>query len=146
VLMPDVNVLVYAHRVDARQHAHALGWLETTVNGAEPFALSSLVAAGFLRVVTNPRIFERPSSPATALAAVDEIVSHPSCRVLAPGPRHWTLVSQLCRSTQARGADVADAQHAAVALEHGCEWVTYDRGFERFTSDGLRWTFLHHDT
>ncbi len=142
MLMPDVNVLVYAHRVDETRHRDAIDWLEATVNGSEPFALSTLVAVGFVRIVTNPRIFTQPSPPSAALAAIDEMVSHPNCRLVSPGPRHWTLVSGLCRATNVTGPRVADAQHAAMALEHGCEWVTYDRDFERFENYGLRWTLL----
>jgi toxin-antitoxin system PIN domain toxin len=137
--MPDVNVLVYAHREDEVAHAAASAWVEATVNGREPFALSVLVIVGFVRIVTNPRIYKEPTPTPLALAAVDAMLTRPNCTLCLPGPRHWQLVSQLCRDTQAAGKIVADAQHAAIAIEHGCEWVSRDRDFARFESGGLRW-------
>jgi predicted nucleic acid-binding protein len=98
MLMPDVNVLVYAHREDADRHKEHARWLRSLAEGNEPFALSELVLHGFIRVVTNSRIFLRPTP---------------------------------------LGGRVADACHAAVAIEHGCEWVTNDTDFARF--QGLRW-------
>jgi hypothetical protein len=137
--MPDVNVLVYAHREDEAAHTAARGWVDATVNGSEPFALSALVIVGFVRIVTNPRIYKEPTPTSLALAAVDAMLVRPNCRLCLPGSRHWQLVSQLCRDTQATGKLVADAQHAAVAIEHGCEWISRDRDFARFEAGGLRW-------
>jgi len=61
MLMPDVNVLIYAHREDEKCHAAYANWLKTLVDGPEPFALSVLVAVGFVRIVTNRRIYEDPT-------------------------------------------------------------------------------------
>lgn len=139
MVMPDVNVLVYAHREDEALHDAARDWVDTMVNGDEPFALSVLVTVGFVRIVTNRRIYDQPTPSAVALAAIDAMLAHPNCRLRLPGPRHWQLVSQLCRGTEAAGKLVADAQHAAVAIEHGCEWVSRDGDFARFEAHGLRW-------
>lgn len=137
--MPDVNLLVYAHREDEAAHEAAGAWLDATVNGPEPFALSALVVVGFVRVVTNRRIYNEPTPMPVALAAVDATLLRPNCHLCLPGPRHWSLVSQLCRVAQATGKLVADAQHAAMAIEHGCEWISRDRDFARFEAAGLRW-------
>ena len=137
--MPDVNVLVYAHREDEAVHEAARAWVDATVNGSEPFALSALVIVGFVRIVTNPRIYKEPTPTPVALAAVDAMLVRPNCHLCLPGTRHWQLVSHLCRATQAAGKLVADAQHAAKAIEHGCEWISRDRDFARFESAGLRW-------
>ena len=139
MLMPDVNVVVYAHRRDEAIHEAYRQWLEELVSGPEPFALSILVAVGFLRIVTNPRIFAAPTPLPVALATVETLRSRPNCRLLLPGPRHWSLVHRLCCEADARGKMVADAQHAALALEHGCELVSRDPDFERFARCGLRW-------
>jgi len=141
-LMPDVNILVYAHREDEVINASYRRWFEELVNRAEPFALSVLVAVGFVRVVTNSKIFDNPTPAAVAWGAVEAIVAHPQCRVVYPKDAHLQLAAQLCRSTNARGKVVADAQHAAIALEHGCEWVSRDGDFARFSAFGLRWTHL----
>jgi toxin-antitoxin system PIN domain toxin len=142
MLMPDVNILVYAHREDERTHAVYRRWLETMVDGIQPFALSVLVAVGFVRVVTNSRIYPKPTPLPLALATVESLSSHPRCRLIAPGAGHLTEVAALCRSTGATGKLVADAQHAAVATAAGCTWVTRDRDFSRFEPHGLRWEHL----
>ncbi len=142
MFMPDVNILVYAHRRDDVVHAVYREWLDRLVAGPQPFALSVLVAVAFVRIVTHPGIFAHPTPLPLALATIDAIAGHSNCRMIAPGPRHWTLVEKLCRAANATGKVVADAQHAAVAIEHGCEWVTRDRDFERFSSHGLSWKHL----
>jgi toxin-antitoxin system PIN domain toxin len=139
MLMPDVNVLVYAHREDEAAHESALAWVAETVNGNAPFALSALVMVGFVRVVTNPRIYREPTPTPLALAAIDSLLARANCRFCLPGARHWQLVSDLCRETHAAGKLVADAHHAAVAIEHGCEWVSRDADFALFARRGLRW-------
>jgi toxin-antitoxin system PIN domain toxin len=142
MLMPDVNVLVYAHRVNDRRHVAYRAWLEQLVNGKEPFALSVLVAIAFVRIVTNAKLFSPPTPPAVALAAMEQLVQHPRCRVIVPREDHWGRVAALCRATGATGKLVADAQHATVAMAAGCTWVTRDADFSRFAAEGLRWQHL----
>lgn len=142
MLSPDVNILLYAHRTDEKMHGPYRAWLEDLVNGPEAFGLSVLVAVAFVRIATNRRVYDPPTSPAMALAAIDALLQHESCRLLTPGPRHWNLVSSLCRTTGAKAKGVADVQHAAVAIEHGCTWVSRDGDFARFAPHGLRWKHL----
>lgn len=138
MILPDVNVLVYAHRRDSTpEHPRYAGWIERMATGPEPFALSVLVLAGFLRIVTNPRIFRPASTLDEALEFARELVARPTARIVAPGPDHWALVEELCRDASASGKLVADAQHAAVAIEHGCTMVSTDSDFSRFPV--LRW-------
>lgn len=142
VLTPDVNILIYAHRAEDPRHVHYKRWLTELVNGQRPFGLSVLVAVAFLRLVTNARIFPAPTPLATALAAIDQLATHPNCRLLAPGPDHWSRVAELCRATGATGNLAADAQHATVAIAEGCTWVTADADFARFAPHGLVWQHL----
>jgi toxin-antitoxin system PIN domain toxin len=137
VVLPDVNVLVCAHREDAPQHALCLQWLEAVVNGNESYALSGLVLSGFLRVVTHPKVFTRPSPLADALEFTEQLRSRPNCIPVAPARRHWEIFRGLCTDAGAKGNLVSDAYLAAMAIEAGCEWVTTDRDFSRFK--GLRW-------
>jgi toxin-antitoxin system PIN domain toxin len=138
MLLPDVNVLLYAHRRDSHpEHPRFAEWVTQLANGPEPFALSVLVLAGVVRIATNARIFRPASSLDEALAFTDQLVSRPTARVLGPGPRHWALLTRLCRGSGATAKLVADAAHAAVALEHGCTLVTTDSDFGRFPE--LRW-------
>lgn len=141
--MPDVNVLVYAHRADTVQHAAAHDWLESVANSDQPFALSALVAVGFVRVVTGKVVFStKPSSMPAALDFVDELMSAAGCRWTAPGPDHWRIFSRLCSAGRATGKHAADAQHAAVAIENGCTLASADQDFTRFSAHGLRWKHL----
>jgi toxin-antitoxin system PIN domain toxin len=117
-------------------------WLDDQVNAGQPFALSVLVAVAFVRLVTNRRIFAEATPLPLALAVVDSLVERSNCWLVGPGPRHWALVAELCRTSRATGGAVFDAQHAAVAMEHGCEWVTRDDDFAAYEGSGLRWRHL----
>lgn len=142
MLMPDVNILVYAHREDEKLHEPYAKWLKALVDGAEPFALSVLVAVGFVRIVTNRRIYQDPTPLPVALAFVEQMTTHPRCRIAVPSQTHLGETMRLCRATAATGKLVADAQHAALAISEGCSWVTRDGDFGRFEPHGLRWQHL----
>jgi hypothetical protein len=137
MILPDVNVLVYAHREDAVDHMRYRQWLEETLKSSQPYGISDHVLAGFLRVVTHPRVFMQPSPIHSALDFVRQIREQPNCRVIAPGFRHWQIFTGLCQSLSVAGNLVPDAWLAALAIEYGCDWITTDRDFERFP--GLRW-------
>jgi toxin-antitoxin system PIN domain toxin len=137
MMLLDVNVLVYAHREDAADHAAHLEWLTAVASSDEAFGLSELVLSGFVRVVTHPRVFSPPSRLDDALRFVAELRDPPNAALVAPGPRHWGIFTELCRASGAKGNLVADAYLAALAIESGSEWITTDRDFGRFP--GLRW-------
>ena len=138
MLLPDVSVLVYAHRRDAiDEHPGYAQWLTNLATGPEPFALSPLALGGLVRISTNPRVFRRPSSLDEVFSFIDELTGRPTARVVSPGREHMAIFRQLCEAADASGKLVADAQHAAVAIEHGCTLVTTDSDFDRFP--GLRW-------
>ncbi len=137
MLLPDVNVLVYAFRRDHARHADYREWLEELINGAEAYGMSDTVLSGFVRIVTHPRIFRHPDTIESALQFADQLRERPQCVMIAPGSRHWGIFSDLCRRAQAKGNWVPDAYLAALAIESGCEWITTDRDYARFP--GLRW-------
>jgi toxin-antitoxin system PIN domain toxin len=139
--MPDVNILVYSHRTESAQHARYAEWLRKLATGPEPFALSEPVLQSFVRIVTNPRIFDPPSTTAEALRFLRELTDRPRCTVLRPGVGNWAIFEQLCRKEGVRGNLISDAAHAALAIEYGCEWVTADTDFGRF-APVLRWRHL----
>lgn len=132
----DVNVLIYAHNADEPRHPEYQEWLESAVNGDRPFGLASMVASGFLRVVTHPKVLSRPLATDAALEVLEELRAAPAVVPLEPGRRHWSIFAELCRSVAARGNTVPDAYLAALAIEHGAEWNSADRSFARFR--GLR--------
>lgn len=137
MILLDVNLLVYAHREDAERHAEYRAWLQNALSAPSGVAVSDLVLSGCLRIITHPRIFERPTPLAVALDFVEDFRSRPEVKVLGPGPKHWEIFINLCRKGEAKGNLVPDAYHAALAIEWGCEWISSDRGFSRFP--GLRW-------
>ena len=137
MILADVNVLVYAHREDAANHAAYRRWLEHVVNGDEAYGVSELVLSGFVRIVTHVKVFARPSALADALAFAEQIRESPNSVRVEPGIRHWDIFRRLCTQAGARGNVVPDAYLAAMAIESGCEWITTDRDFSRFA--GLRW-------
>jgi toxin-antitoxin system PIN domain toxin len=137
MILIDVNLLVYAFRADAKDHARYAAWLEGLLVGDEAFGMADLALSGFLRIVTHPKIFQDPSSTDKALAFAEMIRCQPHCSVVAPGPRHWQIFAGLCKVPGVRGNLVPDAYFAALAIESGSEWITADRGYARFP--GLRW-------
>lgn len=133
----DVNVLVYAHRPESPRHDDHLEWLDAARTGIEPLGLASIVASGFLRIVTHPKVFREPTPLDTALQFVESLRSSPATVDLTPGPRHWIVFVDLCRRLEASGNVVPDAFLAAMAIEQGATWVSADRGFAGVP--GLRW-------
>ncbi|MGH7091633.1 MAG: PIN domain-containing protein [Stellaceae bacterium] len=91
---------------------------------------------------TSGIIIADPTPLPIALAAIEQLAAHPRCRLALPSGSHWAEVARLCRATGATGAQVADAQHAALAITEGCVWVTRDADFGRFEPHGLRWRHL----
>jgi toxin-antitoxin system PIN domain toxin len=136
--MADVNVLVYAERGEMAQHKACHAYVNDMVNGDENYAVTDFVTSGFVRLVTNPRVFRTPTPLDRALTFADQVRNQPHAVVVNPGARHWDIFARLCRQVGAKGGLVADAYLAAIAIEHGCEFVTVDPGFARFP--GLR----HH--
>lgn len=138
MILADVNVLVYAHREDLPQHDHYSSWLSEEIGSGRGYALCDTSLTGFLRIVTNGRLFDEPTPLKLALQAVEDLRMQPGAVYLSPGARHWALFTQLCSAVGARGNDIPDAHLAALAIESGSELVTADRGFGRFP--GLRWS------
>ncbi len=137
MVLPDVNILVYAHRQDTPEHAPARRWLEGVLASDQAYGMSDLVLSGFLRVVTHPRVFGKPSTLKAASAFAGEVRDRPNCVPVTPGPRHWEIFIRLCGAAKVSGNLVPDAYFAALAIESGCEWITTDRDYARFS--GLRW-------
>lgn len=137
MILPDVNVLVYALRSDVAEHAISRSWLLSVVSGDRRFGLSPVVLSGVVRVSTDPRIFGSPSTAEEAFSFCGYLRVQPNCEIVEPGERHWAIFQRLCLETNTRGRRVSDAWFAALAIEWGCEWISFDRDFRRFP--GLRW-------
>jgi len=140
VILPDVNVLVYAFRCDSEEHDVYRSWLEGVINGATTYGVSPQVLASVIQITTHLRVYKRPSRLSDALAFASVIRDQPQCQIIEPGPRHWSIFTALCQSSHTYGNLVQHAWLAALAIEHGCEWITNDRDYARF--EGLQWRTL----
>lgn len=138
MILVDVNVLVYAHREDAIDHERFRHWLEKAMSSPAAYGMSELVLSGFVRIVTHPKVFSMPSPVADALDFCEQLRGRTNCVTVRPGEHHWRIFDRLVRDAGAKGNLVPDAYLAALAIEHGCEWITTDRDFARFA--GLRWS------
>jgi toxin-antitoxin system PIN domain toxin len=130
----DSNVLVYADRADLPLHVKARERLYALASGMDPWALPVFCIAEFVRVVTNPRFFSRPTPLPEALKAVEALLESPTARLLVPGPRFWSVLRHMATEARVAGDAVFAAQIAAVCRESGVNTIlTEDRGFERFS-------------
>ncbi|MCY3962221.1 MAG: type II toxin-antitoxin system VapC family toxin [bacterium] len=137
MIVPDVNLLVYAYNEDAPFHQEARDWWEEMANGTERVGLPWVVAAGFVRIVTQHRTAIRPVSPERAVDLVGEWFSLPQVTPLNPGAQHLAIFRQLVVAAGVGGNLVTDAHIAALAIEHQAEVHSNDADFARFP--GLRW-------
>lgn len=140
MILCDVGVLLQAMVRKAPHHRVCRRELERIRANPREMAVSELVLAAVVRIGTNPRVFRPCPTIDDVLAFVDALRSPVEVRKVAPGPRHWTIFTDLILGCSIRGSDTTDAYLAALAIEHGCEWWTTDQGFSRFP--GLRWRNL----
>lgn len=138
MMLIDANLLLYAYDPRASQHEASRRWLEATLSGSALVRFAWLSLWAFLRISTNPRVYERPLALAEAQAAVSSWLRQPVVGLLEPGERHWELLQQMTSGGQTSGPLVMDAVLAAIAVEHGATLYTTDRDFTRFAD--LRWT------
>jgi hypothetical protein len=137
MVLIDVNILVYAKRLDSPDHLKFRNWLEETLRSDSIVGLPDLVLSGVIRILTHPQVFANPTPLDEALEYVNSLREHPACISVLPGERHWPILTRLCKSAGARGNLVSHAFFAALAIESGAEWITADRDYARFP--GLRW-------
>jgi toxin-antitoxin system PIN domain toxin len=137
MIVPDVNILLYAYNDDAPHHSVARSWWENALSETRPVGLAWNVALGYLRLSTHPRVFARPMTPEGACAHVEAWLSQPQVFLLHPGDRHATVLFDLLRRLGTAGNLTGDAHLAALAIEHQAEVHTTDADFARFP--GLRW-------
>lgn len=137
MIIPDVNLLVYAHNRAAAGHERARAWWEDLVNREQPIGLAWAVMLGFVRLVTHPSVLVRPLAPVAALGHVRRWLDQESVRIVEPGPRHMDLLRALFQSTGVAGSLTTDTHLAALAIEHQAELHSNDADFARFP--GLRW-------
>lgn len=132
-MTPDINVLVAASRADHCHHTIAREWLEEAVAACESgssIEVLPMVAAGFLRLVTNSRVFPDPSPTKEALAFLDALLAVPGVE-MPESAREWPTLRRLCLDGKLAGNAIPDAWIAAAVKVMNARLVTFDRGFTK---------------
>ena len=137
MILPDLNLLLYAYNPHMAQHTAARAWWQDAVNGDELIGLPYEVAYGFIRIATNRRLGAAAVALSVARGVVEEWLSLPQVRPLTPNPQHFARVMDLMTAAMASGAVLSDAVLAAYAIEHRARLFTNDVDFARFP--GLDW-------
>ena len=138
MILVDANILLYAEDSLHPRNQQAREWWDGQLSQAETVCLCWTVLSAFIRIGTNPRVFEHPLSLEQALARVQSWLDQPCTRVVRPTERHWTVFQQMLTDGQAIANLVTDAHLAAIAIEHGCELASTDSDFARFPK--LKWS------
>ncbi len=136
MILVDTNLLVYAWNAGSAQHARAAEWLEDRLNGVAAVGLPWASLLGFVRLVSNPRVFHGAMPVEAAWSQVNEWLALPNVFTPEPAQRHREILSSLVPEI-GRSEHVPDAHLAALAIEYGLTLQTTDRDFARFS--GLRW-------
>jgi toxin-antitoxin system PIN domain toxin len=137
VIIPDVNILVYAYNADAKNHRAAKEWWEKTLSQRQIVGLPWVTILGFIRISTQRRIINHPMFPQDAIKHVRSWLALPNVDVISPGDEHADILFQLIEDAGTAGDLTTDAHLAALAIEHSGQLVSTDADFARFR--GLRW-------
>lgn len=139
MIVPDINLLLYAYDSSSSFHSKAAGWWQACLSGTEPVGLLHVVVFGFVRIATNSRVFLNPMTPAEASGHVRSWLEQPPVRVLEPepGPDHIQHTLKLLVTLGTAGNLVSDAQMVALTMDYDAVLHTADTDFVRFP--GLRW-------
>jgi len=138
LILPDINLLVYAYNSDAPDHARARAWWEASLSGMRPVGLAWIVMLGYLRLMTSRSLLIDPFAPSDAVGHVRSWLARPQALILSPGTRHLDLFEGLMQAAGASGQLTTDVHLAALAIEHQAELCSNDTDFARFP--GLRWS------
>ena len=137
MIIPDINLLVFAHNESDVNHAAALEWWRYLLSESQTIGLPWLVIVGFIRLTTKRAVLTEPLLPSESIGLVSSWFDYPHVEIVEPGVQHLVYLSNLLQAAGRAGDLVPDAHIAAIALEHDAEVHTHDRDFARFA--GLRW-------
>ena len=138
MIVPDVNLFIYAVNERAMLHKKARPWLQSVFSGPDTIGLSWNVLLAFVRLSTRPGMFVHPLPVDVAFGQIDTWLAQPMSVVVHPGPRHARILRDLLLPLGTGGNLTSDAHLAALAIEHGAELCSADSDFARFS--GLKWT------
>lgn len=134
MIIVEANVLLYAYNPASSHHESCRGWLEQALNGSEQIGIPWQTVLAFIRIATNPRVFQRPLAVAEAVAVVEEWLDGPAAMIVEPAEGYWDLLKEQLIAGQVSGPLVTDAALASLAIQNGARLCTTDRDFARFQS------------
>ena len=137
MILVDANLLIYAYVAGVRQHEAARVWLDENLNGTARVGLPWPSLLSFVRLVSNPRVFERPQAVSTAWRQVEKWLQCEPVWIPQPTDRHREILGALLSKAGQRSNLVPDAHLAALAIEHGLKLCSTDGDFARFPD--LQW-------
>ena len=137
MIIPDINLLVYAYNSDAPFHDESRHWLEATLSRRTTVGFPWVVILGFVRIMSSSVVLTSPMNPAEAVRHVESWMERPQTQIVNPGPRHLEILGDLMQSSVSSGRLTTDAHLAALAIETQSELHSNDLDFARFA--GLRW-------
>jgi uncharacterized protein len=133
MIIPDINLLVYAYNADSRAHIPAKIWWEESLNSSDiSIGIPTAVLLGFIRIVTHPRVFPSPIDAAKAVSYVQSWLTIPHVELLTPGPNHFSILKDLVSHLGSAGSMTTDAHVAAFAVENSAVVYSNDMDFLRF--------------
>ncbi len=137
MILVDANLLLYAEDQQSPFHEPARQWWDAQLSGYSPICLCWTVINAFIRIGTNPRVFEQPLSLNEAIIRVQSWLNQPCTRLVQPTSHHWIVFQKMLSEGQAPANLVTDAHLAALASEHGCVLMSTNTDFSRFPS--IKW-------
>jgi toxin-antitoxin system PIN domain toxin len=134
VIIPDVNLLVYAYSKRSPWHETASRWWTTALNGTEGIGIATAVALGFVRLMSNAKVVDKPVRPEVLLRTVESWLDLPRVRLIGPGFRHFEAMAELFAQSSAQFDLSTDIHIAALAMEYGAVVHSNDGDLGRFPS------------
>ncbi len=134
MIIPDINILVYAYNADAPFHMQAKKWWENTLNDTDqPVGLPWAVIFGFIRIMTHPKVLVTPLYPAEAVHHAQGWIIRSNVEALFPGDRHLIVFQDLAREVGVAASLTTDLHIAALAIEYNAVVYSNDTDFARFS-------------
>ena len=128
----DANILVYSFVSSMPLHERAKAWMDSILNDVPRVGLPWNTLLAFVRLVGNPRIFERPAPIVDAWGQVTSWLACECVWIPQATERHVEVMTQLLSQPGLSANHVPDAHLAGLALEHGLIVCSTDNDFRRF--------------